>query len=183
MIEKYSIYQLQEQFKRLGYKWFPFMIVGVRSSENVNNKFDDLIGVVENNTITWYTGTTNAGRHWLLNFLNPKGTATLKAGQYVNCYKLGLHKGQYEALIQTGGKVTVYRDADKDETAEEQGVLDTGWFGINIHRANPNAISQVIEKWSGGCQVLNNPKDFAQLIKACHRSDLQLFTYTLLQEF
>lgn len=183
MIEKYSIQQLQQEFTRLGYKWIPFMIVGVRSKENVNNKFDDLIGVVENNTVTWYTGTTNAGRHWLLNFLNPSGTAVLKAGQYLNCYNLGLHKGQYEALIQTGGKVTVYRDADKDETAEEQGVIQTGWFGINIHRANPNAISQVIEKWSGGCQVLNNPNDFAQLIKACRRSGLEHFTYTLLQEF
>lgn len=183
MITKYSIQALQKEFERLGYKWLPFMLIGVRSKANKNNEFDDLIGVVENNSITWYTATTNAGRHWLLNFLNPKGTAVLKCGQYIGAWKLGLHKGQYEALIQTGGKVTVYRDADKDETAEEQGIEETGWFGINIHRANPKTISRIVEKWSGGCQVFASPFDFAEALKACRRSGQSVFTYTLLKEF
>jgi hypothetical protein len=183
MITKYSIEKLKSEFERLGYQWLPFMVVGIRSAANLNNKFDDLIGLVNNNTITWFSGTTNAGRHWLLNFLNPKGTAMLKAGQYINCYELGYHKGQYLALVQTGGKVTVYRDADKDEIAEEQGILDTGWFGINIHHANAKAISSIVDKWSGGCQVLNNPEEFSQLIKACQRSGLKAFSYTLLKEF
>ena len=56
-------------------------------------------------------------------------------------------------------------------------------FGINIHRANPSAISSIIDKWSAGCQVLNNPTEFASMLKACKDSKLTGFTYTLLREF
>jgi hypothetical protein len=129
-----------------------------------------------------YSGTTNPGTHWLKNLLNPKGTAVLKPGQYVDSWKLGLHQGKYEALVQAK-PVTVYRDGDKDDTAEEQGKEDTGMFGINIHRANPSAISSIIDKWSAGCQVLDNPEQFKTLISSCKTSNRKLFTYTLLREF
>jgi len=151
-MKKYSYTELEQEFTRLGYSWPTVHIIGVRSKANENNKFDD-------------------------NFYIINGP-----GQYVDAYQLGLHKGQYEALVQRK-PVTVYRDNDKDETAEEQGKEDTGLFGINIHRANPNAISSLIEKWSAGCQVLNDPKDFATLIATCKASGKKTFTYTLLREF
>lgn len=181
-MEKYTIEELQKEFKRLGYSWHPFQIIGVRSTANLPNKFDDLIGLMENNTITWFTGTTNPGVHWLKNLLNPKGAALLKPNQYVNTWKLDLHQGKYLALCQRK-PVVVYRDSDKDEFAEETATTDTGLFGINIHRANPNLISQLIDKWSAGCQVLNDPKDFEYLIKRCQASKQKEFTYTLLKEF
>ena len=62
-------------------------------------------------------------------------------------------------------------------------VLLRGIFGINIHRANPNAISTLVEKWSAGCQVLNNPQEFAQLISMCEASGNKFFTYTLFNEW
>jgi hypothetical protein len=181
-MKKYTYTELEAEFARLGYAWPKFHLIGIRSKDNINNKFDDIIYVVNGPGTTPYSCTTNPGRHWLLNMMNPKGTAVLKPGQYVDSWKLGKHKGQYEALVQAK-PVTVYRDNDKDETAEEQGKEDTGLFGINIHRANPNAISSLIEKWSAGCQVLNNPKEFASLIQACKDSGLTNFTYTLLREF
>lgn len=181
-MEKYTIEELQKEFKRLGYSWHPFQIIGVRSTANLPNKFDDLIGLMENNTITWFTGTTNPGVHWLKNLLNPKGAALLKPNQYVNTWKLDLHQGKYLALCQRK-PVVVYRDSDKDEFAEETATTDIGLFGINIHRANPNLVSQLIEKWSAGCQVLNDPKDFEYLIKRCQASKQKEFTYTLLKEF
>jgi len=79
--------------------------------------------------------------------------------------------------------VVVYRDGDKDNFSEETAVTETGLFGINIHRANPSAISSIIDKWSAGCQVLNSPTDFNYLIKRCEESKLKEFTYTLLKEF
>jgi hypothetical protein len=181
-MKKYSVEELKKKFEELGYKWYPFMLIGIRSKENKPNVFDDLIGVVENDKINWYTATTNPGTHWLKNLLNPKGAALLKHGQWVDSWKIGLHQGKYEALTQIK-PITVYRDGDKDIIAEETKITDTGLFGINIHRANSSAISKLIDKWSAGCQVLNNPKEFAELLSKCKSSGLKTFTYTLLNEF
>ena len=181
-MKQYTIKELKSEFSRLGYKWVNFHIVGVRSKANVKNKFDDLIGVVDFNEIHWFECTTNSGTHWLKNLLNPKGTAVLKPNQYVDGYKFGLHQGKYKALVQAKA-VEVYRDKDKDDIAEEQGVIDKGFFGINIHRANPSFKSLLIDKWSAGCQVLSNPKDFDKLIDLCEESNLETFNYTLLNEF
>lgn len=181
-MKKYSVEELKKKFEELGYKWYPFMLIGIRSKENKPNLFDDLIGLVENDKINWYTATTNPGTHWLKNLLNPKGAALLKPGQWVDSWKIGLHQGKYEALTQIK-PITVYRDGDKDIIAEETKITDTGLFGINIHRANSSAISKLIDKWSAGCQVLNNPKEFAELLSKCKSSGLKTFTYTLLNEF
>ena len=54
---------------------------------------------------------------------------------------------------------------------------------FNPNRANPKWTSKFIDKWSAGCQVLNNPADFKLLIEACEASHLTKFTYTLLREF
>jgi hypothetical protein len=114
--------------------------------------------------------------------LNPKGTAVLKPGQYVDTWKIGLHQGKYEALTQCAN-VTVFRDGNKNDVAEESKITETGIFGINIHRANPSIVSKFIDKWSAGCQVLNAPKQFNHLLAKCKTSGLNKFTYTLLNEF
>lgn len=181
-MKNYKIDDLKFQFAKLNYKWLPFHIVGIRSDANSTDKFDDLIGLVEKDNLVWFSGTTNPGTHWLKNLLNPKGAALLKPNQYLNTYKLDLHQGKYLALCQRK-PVTVYRDANKNTFSEESSVTDTGLFGINIHRANPNAVSTIIDKWSAGCQVLNDPIDFNFLIKRCKESGLKEFTYTLLKEF
>ena len=181
-MKHYTKLELKNEFFRLGYSWFPFQIVGIRSKADTPNKFDDLIGLIENDTITWFTGTTNPGVHWLKNLLNPKGAALLKPNQYVNTWKLDLHQGKYLALCQRKN-VVVYRDGDKDDFSEETATTETGLFGINIHRANAGLVSQLVDRYSAGCQVLNDPKDFEYLIKRCQVSKLKEFTYTLLKEF
>jgi len=70
-----------------------------------------------------------------------KGMASLKAGLW-RAHRLGLHKGQYEALVQGGNAVTVTRDGNPPYD-------DTGWFGINIHRGGFNTTS------SEGCQTIH----------------------------
>ena len=181
-MKKYTVDELKAKFAELGYTWYPFMLVGIRSQANIPNEFDDLVGVVEGEKVSWYTATTNPGTHWLKNLMNPKGTALLKPGQWVDSWRVGMHQGKYEALTQAK-PITVFRDNNKNHIAEETAVTDTGLFGINIHRANPKGISKYIDKWSAGCQVLNNPADFKRLIEACEASDLTRFTYTLLREF
>lgn len=181
-MKKYSYKELEAKFAELGYQWPTFHLVGVRSAANEKNKFDDTIYLVNGPIMQSFSCTTNPGTHWLKNLLNPSGCAVLKPGQYVDSWKLGLHQGKYRALVQAK-PITVYRDADKDDLAEEQGKEDTGMFGINIHRANPSAISSIIDKWSAGCQVLNNPEQFNTLLTACEMSGKSAFTYTLLREF
>jgi hypothetical protein len=181
-MKKYTIEELKKQFELLNYEWSRFHIIGVRSKANLKNKFDDLIAVIDGDNIEWFPCTTNAGTHWLQNLLNKKGTAMLVPKQYVDTYKIGLHQGKYKALVQHK-VVQVYRDGNKNDIAEEQGVVETGFFGINIHRANTKFASVLIDKWSAGCQVLSNPKDFDKLMRLCDNSGLIHFTYTLLHEF
>jgi len=181
-MKNYTYEELKAEFTKQGYIWPSFHIIGVRSKANEKNKFDDNIYVINGTKLEVYTCTTNPGTYWLVNLMNPKGTAVLKPGQYQDSFGFGLHQGKYEALVQTK-PLPVYRDADKDDVAEEQGTVDTGMFGIHIHRANPSFMSKLIDKWSAGCQVLNNPLDFAKLMVACKSSGYKKFTYTLLREF
>lgn len=75
-----------------------------------------------------------------------KGMASLSPGLW-RAHRFGKHKGQYEALIQTGGPVTVMRDGLNDIAGSQY--LDTGYFGINIHRGGFNTTS------SEGCQTIH----------------------------
>ena len=181
-MKKYTIEELKAKFKELGYTWYDFQIIGIRSKANLPNVFDDMIAVVNKDTIKWFTCTTNPGTHWLKNLLNPKGAALLKPNQYVDTWQIGLHQGKYEALVQAK-PVEVFRDKDMDELAEETSTIDKGLFGINIHRASETITSKLIDKWSAGCQVLNNPADFKELLHECKLSGKKTFTYTLLREF
>ena len=181
-MKTYSYVELENEFKGFGYQWPTLHLIGVRSKANEKNKFDDYFYLVNGPIMFRFTCTTNPGTHWLKNLMNPKGTAVLKPGQYVDSWKLGLHQGKYEALVQAK-PITVYRDNNKNDLAEENGKEDTGMFGINIHHANASAISSIIDKWSAGCQVLNDPKDFTSLLAACKKSGKSAFTYTLLREF
>jgi hypothetical protein len=82
--------------------------------------------------------------------------------------------------------VKVYRDNNKDLIQDYNvATIEEGIFGINIHRSNPAQASVLNEKWSAGCQVFANPKDFEQFMSICKKSrDLygNKFTYTLLLE-
>lgn len=77
-----------------------------------------------------------------------KGMASLKPGLYSKTWRLGLHKGQYEALVQRG-PLTVYRDADSSVPKQKTFLLDgrpvyeeTGDHqGINIHKAGAKDLS------------------------------------------
>jgi len=176
---KYERHQIIKRIRDLGFKDSQFMIVGIRSNADKPNEFDDKVYLVTRNKFLSFDATTNPGTSWLLKFMNQKGAALLKPGLYK--YKLGTHK-TYEALVQAG-PVTVYRDSDKDLKSEETLIEDTGYFGINIHRANETVTSKLINLWSAGCTVIANPADFKLLIDECKASGLKVFDYILLKEW
>jgi hypothetical protein len=114
-----------------------------------------------------------------------KGTAILAPDQYLGCWRLGLHKGKYKALVQTGN-VKVYRDANRDDKYDYiESSAEWGLFGINIHRASKWGIVNYINKFSAGCQVFENTGHFNQFIKICEKSlnyFSDRFSYTLIEE-
>ena len=178
-----------------GYKFFTngdfnVNIIGVRCDTNVANSFDDNLVLFYKEGGSWnfhtYPITTDAGTYWLKNPLNNKGTAILIPNQYRSTWIIDLHQGKYEALCQRKGKVKVWRDNNKDNILDFDGaVVDTGFFGINIHRSNPYTESWAVEKWSAGCQVFKKVEDFIFFMDICKKSSEKYgnsFTYTLLEE-
>ena len=116
-----------------------------------------------------------------------KGTAVLVPDQYRSTYTIRLHGGKYPAVCEKQDKkVKVYRDWNRNDYLDTDGMpIQEGVFGINIHRANASRPSQIVDKWSAGCQVFKDPNDFNFFMKVCYKSkDLfgNSFTYTLLTE-
>ena len=197
----YTREQIESAVKEKGYKWFDdsnnkgydVNIVGVRNDatgDKVTNKFDDCVTISYKKNSEWkffcFPATTDPGDDWMENpWVEEKGTAVLKPGQYRGSHKIRLHGGKYTALGQKKD-VTVYRDRNKDDKYDlNESTTDTGVFGINIHRAtsHPGKTSTYVNKWSAGCQVIASNDDWTKFLKICERArDIHgnSFSYTLL---
>jgi hypothetical protein len=110
------------------------------ANDNAPNRFNDLRVVLRRVDAGWelagcWEATTEPSRHWTRSPMNPAGAARIAFGQH-QAWRVGFHPSgrsrPHEALVQTGGPVTVHRDGNRDgKRAGDQ--LDTGWFGINQH--------------------------------------------------
>jgi len=191
MVRSYKDTELLDKVKTLkNYTGIPanYWLLGVRSNEDKANTFDDKIYLFKGSEFIEVTSaTTNPGTPTLKQFekVNKKGAAVLKAEQwYYDVWKYGKHNGKVDALLQLGAPVQVYRDTDKDNQSEELGVLDTGYFGINFH---PNTydltkpVGSSIGWWSAGCQVVNNPTKYKNIISLLKSQ--KNVTYCLINEF
>jgi len=164
-------------------------IVGVRSKNRQAGKFDDKLYIFWKYkgqwTIRCFPITTDPGRYYLNNPLSPTGTAILKPGQYRGIWAIGLHRGKYKALVQVK-PVTVIRDYNKDNILDfDSKREETGLFGINLHRALREAITVDVGKFSAGCQVTANSKDFDEIMDLAEKAAAiygNSFSYTLLEE-
>lgn len=130
-------------------------LLGVRGyrGRNQRNVFDDQVFLVGPSFFRAYCANTDPAVY------RPR-IANLVKGVWA--YKLGTHglskprSQQYEALVQAG-PVTVLRDGAG---------LDTGFFGINIHRGGQNSVSSI------GCQTIRADMwpDFIFNVKSQMRS-------------
>jgi hypothetical protein len=163
-------------------------IVGLRSKSTTPNRFDDEIHVFYKiNAVKWnyhiFKATTDAGTFWLRQPMQPQGTALLAEGQYKGAYQLGLHRGQYLALVQRK-PILIIRDYNRDSVLDfYNGTKTKGLFGINIHRANKVGKTKSVDKNSAGCQVFENASDFDFFIKLCNKHKNlygNQFTYSLI---
>ncbi len=187
---------LEKMYDKKGYAFFTsgdynLNIFGIRAYPGTVNKFDDIVGVAYKVNGEWqlkcFHATTDPGLYWLNNLMNVNSTAILKEGQYRGGWKIGMHKGQYKALIQNK-PITVYRDRNKDNKHDfDERNTETGMFGVNIHRATPNSgqTSTNVDKWSAGCQVIAAKDDFDTLMKLVDKASAKygsVFTYTLFNQ-
>ena len=161
-------------------------IIGIRSSARLAGAFDDQIQVWYQLGGQWHGHawpvTCDPGVPWLEDG-NAKGTAILVEGQYCAGWKIGRHRGKYEALVQNT-EVSVYRDGNKDRTLDLDSPIETGRFGIHIHKAGRN--SSAVGRWSAGCQVFKRAEDFEAFMKLCKLqasvNGWDSYTYTLILE-
>jgi hypothetical protein len=197
LYSKILTYDFKSLFEKKGYAFFTkgvynLNIIGVRSNQNnnVTNKYDDYL-VVDYETNNGhkrqvYTITTDPGSYYMNKPMNSKGTAILVPNQYRGAYKIDLHNGKYKALCQRNKPVQVYRDGNKDtkyDLLPEK--TETGLFGINIHRSNQAYTRSTVDQYSAGCQVFNDPSEFASFMTLCNKAkDIwgNCFTYTLITE-
>jgi hypothetical protein len=185
--------QIETAVKAKGYKWFTndnydVNIVGIRNAatgKKVTNLFDDWITISFKVDGEWqfyiWNATTEPGKKGMLEGKAVGGVARLVPNQYRSAYQIDKHQGKYDALCQRGADVTVYRDGNDDLIFDET-KLDTGMFGINIHKAGQD--STWVENWSEGCQVFKRVKDFNEFMVICKKA-AQIhgnhFTYTLIE--
>ena len=78
------------------------------------------------------------------------------------------------------------RDNNRDNKYDyDESTAEWGLFGINIHRASKWGIVNYINRFSAGCQVFRNSRDFDELILLCEKS-LEYFgnrfSYVLIEE-
>lgn len=170
---------------------FKLNLIGVRNQKATNqNTFDDQIAYFyyDNNGQLRgkvSVGTTDPSTYWLNNPMNVKGAAVLKSGEYKDAYAIGLHRGQYTALVQVK-PVTTIRDNDRNALINYFAPTTTGLYGINIHRATLNKANKaVIGQDSAGCQVFRDVADYNEMIDLAKKSREKYgnkFSYILIDE-
>ena len=122
---------------------YPLLVVGVRGyyrdsmgAPAVNDRgiYDDAIFVESDQATVAFNGNTDPSKARIGKGAGVgKGMASLDPGAWF-VHRFDLHKGQYLALCQRSGAVTVTRDGKPP-------CKDTGMFGINIHRGGLNGTS------------------------------------------
>lgn len=188
-----TLQRIKNTVLSLGYHWFEDQpnLIGLRSNLDLPDIFNDFMFLIYKDdsgteVMKTYQITTDPGVYWLNNPMNINGTAVLKPGQYMKSHSIGFHqnKKDHRALVQTG-KLSVYRDKDKDSLAEATDFIDTGLFGVNLHGANKATKTGKIGKYSAGCQVFQNwieKEEFIDIVENFKDMNDNKFTYTLLKE-
>lgn len=190
---KFTTHEILDAFEKKGFRIFSdgrINLFGIRKENGTVNAFDDWIGYIKKSGGHWVSemliGTTEPGLPFLRKVINPKGCAILVPGQHRNIFILGLHRNKYLAFVQRGGKVTVARDNNKDDVLDYNGEHDTGYFGINLHKAGKWAKLLMVGKSSAGCQVtFDRAEGYDNLIKEGEKSEKdysKFFDYALFLE-
>lgn len=152
-------------------------LFGIRNKDKLLDQFNDVIGM---NLVDQFgrpcclifPGTTKPGLHYLKQELgNPKGTFIVAKGFHTDSLKPGLHNG-YEGLVQSGpGVWRGHRDINSDGILDETGPIYTDSTNVDLHRTRDDLnVTNVVDKFSAGCQVLWEDKHLGVILSLVKRS-------------
>jgi len=193
---KIDYQQLKRVMEAKAYRFFDqgiynLNLFGIRNTSDEVDVFNDWLGLAfrdewANPRLLLFRGTTKPGLHYLKHrLLHLEGTAILIPGQYRGVWKLGQHQG-YQALQQRKSKAfRVWRDPDLDAKFDYSGLVYHDVQGLNLHTTSFRNRVERVNRYSAGCQVIQNPHDFEIFILIVKRS-LEYypnsFSYTLLEQ-
>ncbi|MEH2069482.1 MAG: peptidoglycan-binding protein [Nostoc sp.] len=144
-------------------------------NKDTPNQFNDrriVIEVVDGipKIVNHWQATTEPGKWYTYNPMNPGGAARIKFGQY-KAWAVGIHGNSepHEALVQVA-PITVHRDFNKDfqRTGDK---LDTGIFAVNQHYGYDAPVND-IKNASAGCLVgrrREGHREFMAIVKQDRR--------------
>ncbi len=193
MVRKYTDKELLDRVKSLqSFKSIPegYWLLGVRSSEDTPNQFDDKFYFFKGEEFILVTsGTTNPGVPILqggFKRYNKMGAAVVVADHwYYKVWRKGKHLNRTTALLQLGAKIKVHRDGDMDTKSEATENIVEGYFGINFHpntfKFDAKTTASTIGLWSAGCQVVNDMEKYRSILNQIP-SGVGI-SYCLLNEF
>lgn len=179
-------------YDRMGYTFYEsgnynINIFAVRTNECTSNAFNDVIGLAYKVDGVWvvdkYNATVDPGVVSRTNPVNSCGCAIIVPGQYRGCWRLGMHRNKYPALVQNK-PIKLYRDNDRDTELDcNSASIVEELTGINIHHAG--ADSKQVDNWSAGCMVIANRNDWDKFFNVVLESSKrygEVFTATLFTE-
>lgn len=181
-----------------------YNLVGIRNrlqtKKKFVNRFTDVVFLMspqKEKKVNYFPATTVPGPFYLVkpfrnyyvatgskDAVNPKGLAIVQPGVYN--FKIGKHRGQYEALIQSGNiKVNRYDAIDDPAkvtyTTYSPGKEENGQIGINIHRGLRSGDTPTIDSHSAGCIVLKNSSDLREILGDMKSNNQQDISFALVQ--
>jgi hypothetical protein len=143
--------------------------------------WNDVRSVIRDNgdVLMCCSATTEPGRYYRLNRMNPGGAAQLAFGQYLDAWEIGIHGTEYkqDALVQCGN-LKVYRDDNEDGIRLGDPIDINDNFYINQHSTS-NA-PDTIGLWGAGCLVGKYPATHAKFMGICRSMGLSTFDTTLI---
>jgi hypothetical protein len=160
-------------------------VFGIRNKLWIPDDFNDTIGILWDNKVLAFSGTTKPGKHWLISDDgNKDGVFILQPGYYENCWHKGMHNGKYKALKQFGNIFKGWRDNDLDGKFDPEGKTWTNVVGLNLHTTkwvkNDN---RVVGQFSAGCQVVEVASEYDKMmVDVIYKADQSIFSYALFNE-
>lgn len=160
-----------------------FNLIGIRDEANMSKDvINDKLGFFTDWELFLAEGTTDPGVYWTVSDeRNPAGTFHLLSGFHEKIWTFGKHKG-YSALVNdyrhckpTRG----WRDANYNYIYDKGDRLVCDYYGINFHRMHQTILQKLIGKYSGGCQVVRNIKDFEHIYTKALTSGVVVFNYMM----
>lgn len=190
-----------EAYKKKGYKFytrgnFNVNLFGIRMDNVLDNKFSDFLGIAyyvnDRATLIVIPATTCPGLYGGHAAMNPRpgGVAIIKPGQYIGSHQFidsytGWLKYPY---FQQVGKLTIWRDGDKDTEIDPTNEQFSEGDGINIHMMSNDEVIEsknaIVNNWSEGCNGAVK-KEFKKLFAAVRECVTRYgfnFTYTLFEK-